>query len=342
MNGSERSDPDDLARPERCAHAARARRICDVCEAAGRAYRACSLACLTQHLSAEHPELEPRSSAERAHAHANELNRGLADSWAGYAEHRQQVTALIGGLPRGAELCVLGAGNCNDLDLEQISAWFSQIHLADLDGEALERARERQSPAVRAKLRLHAELDLSGLIEHVDGWGEQFPDRAELGRSAVLAAQSIVRSLGQSFPAVVSTCVLSELVAPFERSWITSRGNWGELLNALNAIHLATLAGATRPGGQGLLLFDTATSKDTPALGAQHGKTSERLAGFIDAALHEGSLHLKHSPERLLAQLSSPGLKPMVSDATVGAPWLWRVGPDTRLVFSLRFNRISE
>ncbi len=338
MSGSEYSDPDDLARPERCAHAAKPRRICDVCEAAGRTFLACSLACLNHHLSAEHAELAPSTSEERTLEYASALNRRFPDSWAGYAEHRQRVTTLISGLPRGAELCVLGAGNCNDLELEQISAWFSQVHLADLDGEALERARDRQSAAVRAKLTLRAGLDFSGLIEHLDDWGEQFPDRAELGRSAVMAAQGIVQSLGQSFPAVVSTCVLSQLAAPFQRSWITSRSNWGDLLSAINAVHLATLAGATRSGGRGLLIFDTSSSKDTPALGAQHGKSSEQLEAFIEEALNDGSLYLKHQPQQLLAQLSSPGLKSMVSEPNIGTPWLWRLGQDTQLVFSLAFN----
>ena len=338
MSGSEHSDPDDLARPERCAHEAKPRRLCDVCEAAGRTFLACSLACLDHHLSADHAELAPASSAERAHEYASALNRRFPDSWAGYAEHRQRVTELIGGLPRGAELCVLGAGNCNDLELEQLSAWFSQIHLADLDGEALERARDRQSASVKAKLHLQAELDFSGLIEHLDDWGEQFPDRAELGRSAVMAAQGIVQRLGQNFPAVVSTCVLSQLAAPFQRSWITSRSNWGDLLSAINAVHLATLAGATRSGGRGLLIFDTSSSKDTPALGAQHGKTAEQLEAFIDEALADGSLYLKHQPQQLLAQLSSPGLRSLVSEPRIGVPWLWRLGQDTQLVFSLEFS----
>jgi hypothetical protein len=295
---------------------------------------------LAQHVCAEHAPLATTTSAQRAQARVSELNRRLPDSWADNAEHRQHVSALIFDLPRGTELCVLGAGNCTDLELEQLSAWFSRIHLADLDGEALERARDRQSLAVRAKLHLHEDLDFSGVLEHLDDWGEQFPDRAELERAAMFAAQSIVRSLGQSFPAVVSACVLSQLAAPFERSWITSRGNWGELLSALNAIHLATLAGATRSGGRALLIFDSATSKDTPALGAQHGKTSQQLAAFLDSALDEGSLYLKHQPEQLLAQLSSPGLKGLVSAAEIGAPWLRRVGHGTELVFSLAFDRV--
>ena len=337
MSGSEHSDPDDLARPERCVHTAKPRRICDVCESSGRTFLACSLACLDHHLSAEHAELAPTTSAERAYGYASELNRRFPDSWLGYAEHRQRVTALIGGLPRGAELCVLGAGNCNDLELEQISGWFSHILLADLDAEALERARDRQSAAVRAKLHLHAPLDCSGLIEHLDDWGEQFPERAELAQRAVMAAQRIVQSLGQSFPAVVSTCLLSQLAAPFQRAWITSRSNWGDLLRAIDAIHLATLAGATRSGGRGLLIFDTSSSKDTKALGAQHGKTAAELAAFIDEALAEGSLFLKHQPQQLLAQLAAPGLKNLVSEPKLGAPWLWRLGQDTQLVFSLEF-----
>jgi len=45
----------------------------------------------------------------------------------------------------GMRLCILGAGNCNDLDFEALSAWYSEITLVDLDLEAVTRAVERRS-----------------------------------------------------------------------------------------------------------------------------------------------------------------------------------------------------
>ncbi len=281
--------------------------------------------------------MHPEPSAGRAQSYARALNRRFPDSWASYAGHRQHVTELIGRLPRGAELCVLGAGNCNDLELEQLADWFRQIHLVDLDGEALERARERQVARVRGRLVLHPDVDLSGMIEHLDDWGESFPQRAELAGAAVAAAQNIVRSLGQSFPATVSTCVLSQLAVPFRRAWITSRAHWGDLLSALSAVHLATLAGSTRPGGRGVLLFDTASSTGTPVLSEQRGSSTEALEAFVAAAREADELYLRPEPRHIYMQLSAPGLRQLVSEPELGSPWLWELGQDTQLVYSLQF-----
>ena len=312
--------------------------MCDVCEADGHNFLACSLECLNRHLSEVHGEPAPHVSAERARGYARELNRRFPDSWESYAGHRKRVTELIGELPRGAELCVFGAGNCNDLELEQLASWFSEIHLLDLDGEALERSRDRQSAVVKAQLVLHPDVDCSGMLAHLDDWGERFPDRNQLAESAVAAAQDIVRGLRRNFPAVVSTCVLSQLALPFQRAWITSRSNWGDLLSTINAVHLATLAGSTSPGGRGLIVFDTSSSKDTPALAEQRGRSTEELEEFVSEARAAGGLGLRPDPRDLLRQLSAPGLRALVGGAELGSPWLWHLGSDTQLVYSVGFG----
>ena len=48
---------------------------------------------------------------------------------------------------------MLGAGNANDLDLEQLARRFDEVHLVDIDAAALARATGRQTPGVRARLR---------------------------------------------------------------------------------------------------------------------------------------------------------------------------------------------
>jgi hypothetical protein len=61
-----------------------------------------------------------------------------------YSNHRAQQMALVGGW-RGERLAVLGAGNCNDLDLTTLAGSFREIHLFDIDAQALEGAYRRQS-----------------------------------------------------------------------------------------------------------------------------------------------------------------------------------------------------
>ena len=322
---------------ETCGCSARPKRLCDDCEARGRSFLACSLACLERHRTALHADLTEDSLA-RAHGHVRAHNQRFSPSWDASESHRARLMALIAELPQRAELCVFGAGDANDLELERLAGMFSELHLVDLDGEALTRARDRQASAMRAKIVLHERVDASGLLEHLDAWGERFPERTELARVAVEAAQSIVHGLGLSFPAVVSTCLLSQLALPFQRAWLTSRGNWTDLLSTINAIHLATLAGSTRSGGRCLLAFDVASSRETPALAEQQGRGPDELAEFVSEARRAGGLHLRPEPRSLLAQLTSPGMKSLVAEPRLTEPWLWQLEGDTELVYGLIFS----
>ena len=66
-------------------------------------------------------------------------NVSTRENWSQYEDHRARVTELIcrerisilDGKPRS--LCVLGAGNLNDLELVRIQSKFDSIHLVDLD-----------------------------------------------------------------------------------------------------------------------------------------------------------------------------------------------------------------
>src|SRR5882724_7136780 len=165
---------------ETCGCQALPRRHCDLCYAKGRVFLACSLGCLGAH-QLTHGELF--SGAERAKALLAEMNARHPDSSESFALHRQRLMDLVARAGTGGQILVLGAGNASDLDLPYLAASFDQVHLADLDGAALERAKARQPEAVAARLVLHPDVDLSGLLEHIDDWGEAFPEPSELGKT---------------------------------------------------------------------------------------------------------------------------------------------------------------
>src|SRR5688572_29451624 len=145
---------------------------------------------------------------ERAQRAEQKGNREVRDLWERYAGHRQQVTAALLALApeRGGRLGLLGAGNANDLDLEVLAARFDEIHLVDIDPSALSRAMGRQTPAVRARLKTHAPVDLSGLYQQLGRGGAAGADAlVEAGTTAVL------RQLPAELDVVASLCVLSQM-----------------------------------------------------------------------------------------------------------------------------------
>ena len=63
-----------------------------------------------------------------------DLNQSTRTYWESFGFHRGRITELLAGPSNGrGRLCILGAGNCNDLDLTKLLEVFEQVVFVDLD-----------------------------------------------------------------------------------------------------------------------------------------------------------------------------------------------------------------
>ena len=266
------------------------------------------------------------------------MNRRAPDASDWYSSHRRHVMDQLH--DGTGDLCVLGAGNCADIDLEYLGKRFNQIHLVDLDGLAIERSRDRQPRALRERIFLHGELDLSGMLEHLDDWSEQFPSDAELGRAALASAHTIVQSFGRQFDVTLSACVLSQLVLPFQETWVMTEDEWGKLVACTTGVHLTTLFGATREGGRGFMAFDVASSDDLPGLLDYRERSREELQAFVEQQVAAENVALNPSPAELLAEMTGSGAGSSLASASMTLPWLWDIKSAHQLVYGFAFHRL--
>jgi len=311
------------------------RRVCDLCATP---FLACSAACLRRHQAATHGDGASPESTPRATDYHIKLNRnieGHRERYGGHRAHLMRLLATVGGAPN---IGIFGAGNCTDLDADHLASDFSEIHLIDVDPEALERGRDSFPPAARDRVVTHAGIDLSGFEDRIDEWGDRFPDNAELGRAAVASIHSILRQVGRTFHVVLSDCILSQLPIAYRRAWVTSRTNWNNLFTAITAVHLGTLVGSLERGGRGAIACDALGSKTAPALRDLVGASPEELQAFVKDGLLQGTVSLDPDPASLLNGLAVPGLRELVDSPRVTEPWLWNTG-DVLLVYGLLFRR---
>jgi hypothetical protein len=266
-------------------------------------------------------------------------NDGSAGLWDLYAGHRAHLTDLVAARGPAGRLAVLGAGNANDLDLAVLVRRFEEVHLADLDAFALRRASRRQTEATRARLVLHAERDLGGLLSRLPAWRERAPDAEALARVAPAAGARVALQLPGPFDVVVSDCMLSQM------AWtcFQALGDGLLLMNVLDvalAAHLRALIALTRPGGRCLLVTDVVSSDTLPL---------ERLFTRLDGGAllrwldEQRALFSGTSPVLARTMLEQdPALARQVEDVSLTAPWLWRVAERrTVLVYGLAFSRRS-
>lgn len=287
------------------------------------------------------------ATSEREVARQKQSNSNAAQHHAAYANHRLHLTDLLMARPEaarasaeGPRLCVLGAGNCGDLDLERLATRYRSIHLVDIDAEALERATRRQSASTRAALVSIAPLDLSGLLEPLECWKNMRITSDEMLAHPVRAARSITDSIGGPFEVVVSACVLSQMHLSVRNGLTDSHPLFQAAGYTLNLTHLHTLARlATPASGVALLVSDVATEQMAPLDRA--GALGD-LRGMLEHQLSVGSVFDAVRPDALVAiACDDPGLVRDFGLSNIVDAWVWKNGPRRSfLVYALELPRL--
>jgi hypothetical protein len=269
-------------------------------------------------------------------------NRQSASSWEPFADHRARVTALaLGSGEPQQRIAVLGAGNCNDLDLPALAARFRTIHLVDIDPEALRRARDRQLPGTAASLVLRAPLDLSGAWVVLPQYRSRRATASELSDIPVASAERVASALPETFDVVLSACVLSQILHACGVALGVDHPDLAGVREALSLAHLHALVRLVRPGGTGVLVTDTCSSLLYPALEDRFRAPSPRA--LIDDLEETGAVLTGTRPSAVLGALAGdPSLAPQVERVRRVEPWLWRMGAIVLLVYAVAFERRSQ
>lgn len=259
-----------------------------------------------------------------------------------FRSHRANVTALIAGpvaSGRGGDrLCVLGAGNAHDLELERLLTLFAEVHLVDIDAAALERARQRVPAGPRTRVFAHGPIELSGMFENLERWAKLQVTAPELARAPAVGARRIAAALPGPFDVVASTCLLTQLQLALLQLLGDRHQLFTVLREFLTLTHLRTLAALTKPGGRALLVTDLCEAASFPAGRPKDEADVEPLMRELVAAGHV--IHSAH-PELLRVTLADdPVLARDFEPGEISAPWLWQNGPETRfLVYGLELPR---
>jgi hypothetical protein len=263
-------------------------------------------------------------------------NRNSESCWAQFADHR----ALLTGLGRdagGERLAVLGAGNCNDLDLKALAERYREIHLVDLDEQALAKAYARQTPEVQKALVLHAPVDLSGALDTLAELRHERPTPAQLAALPGKAADHVTLALRGTFDTVMSTCLLSQIMHG-ARLALGEHPDLELIATALALGHLRSLVRLVRPGGTGIFASDTCSSEMYPAL-------VERVKQFSPLAVlgrleETGNILSGTRPSMIFEALTAdPEIAPRLNPPQLVEPWLWKMGKLSLLVYGIIFQK---
>jgi hypothetical protein len=267
------------------------------------------------------------------------LNRATEKSADLFAAHRRRVTAIALGADGGAA-AVLGAGNCNDVDLGALAARASPIHLIDLDGEALRGAIARQPEDVRGALVLHAGVDLSGILDRMTGWPRGAPPPEEIDAAIGEAARGVDLPAGD-LALCLSSCLYTQMILSIVERIGERHPRCVDLVRAVRTGHLRTIARSLRRDGLGVIVSDMVSSDTVPDLAATPPRL---LAGRMEALVRARNFFTGANPYVVASALKTdPAIAPLVRDVGLGEPWLWQIAPRRwYLVFAVRFRRTDR
>jgi hypothetical protein len=267
------------------------------------------------------------------------LNRESRAGWDRYAVHRAHVMDHLTRCraARGRRLCLLGAGNCNDLDLATLLREFREVHLVDLDGDALAEAAVRQACATQSGLHLHV-ADVSGIAHQLGRLAAAAPlSPAELDATVRAAATAPLPPIDAPFDVVGSTCLLTQLIDAVRIALGNDHPRMLELALTVRNRHLQMLVELTGLHGQAVLITDIVSSLTCPELA---NVATAALPQLVAQRIRQGDFFTGTNPAVLRAFFGSdPSTAPQLQAVQLVKPWRWDFGPRYYAVCAIRVLR---
>jgi len=287
---------------------------------------------------------DDRSDLRSTFQQRNALGRG---DWERYAAHRRHVTERLLDIAVGAagttptarvqQLCLLGAGNANDVDLPRLLERFERLLLVDLDADALQSGVARQRLEAEPRVATRA-LDVTGNADLLTQLSPALPlDDLRLRACREQTAAGPPGELGGPFDVVASLCLMTQLIDSVLLTLGERHPAAIDLLMGIRNQHLRQLIELTRPGGTALLVTDVVSSASHPPLA--HATEAE-LPGLVARLINERNFFTGANPFALRAFFQTDSrIAPWVEHVELTNPWLWDFGPRVYAVCALVVRR---
>lgn len=266
-------------------------------------------------------------------------DRNSADSklaWTNCASHREQLRKIlvqVGGNRRG-ELCVWGAGPCNDLELDTLCRYYRHITLVDMDSATLNAALQVRQLDQSDQITAVGGTDLSGIHSLVDQYRHR-PEKGLLHRIQQTASQHQL-DLPDQFDVLISTCLLSQIFIHLVRVLEDQAREMVETLQIVRRRHLELMLEHTRPGGAAILVTDVTSSDALPELLVPDPDLDQLLRDTICQGNHFHGLNPLSIDQTIR---SEPSLSSQIDSFQVSRPWIWNATARTYCCLAFLMNK---
>ncbi|MCI0359721.1 MAG: hypothetical protein L0211_14690 [Planctomycetaceae bacterium] len=267
----------------------------------------------------------------REQVRRNQATRG---AWQRFAPHRRRITDLLTAAVQAAKrprrLAVLGAGNCNDLDLSALRTQFAAIDLVDCDRDAVLQGIDRQGLAADSAIQAIGPIDLSRWAEFDSSTSASYqPLPLPIPQADIVPQADVVASL----------CLLSQILESLALALGASHPRFLELVQQERSSHFRLMIDHLLPGGTGLFATDLVSSDTTPQL---VDAKDVALSDLVRTCIECGNFFTGLNPAVIHSLLRTDAdVAPKITDVVMVPPWTWDLGPRVYLVYAVRFRRLT-
>ncbi len=271
-------------------------------------------------------------------AQRNASGRG---AWQWMSGHRRRVTSI---LLREADadakktLCLLGCGNCNDIDLRSLAEVYGRVDLADIDADAIRFGIQHQLPDAPTHVHSLAPFDVTGCAQSLSELVSSAPV-TDSDAEALMGqlSRKVEPPLGSPCDVVASVGLLSQLIECITLTLGERHPQYLPAIQAIRSQHMRLMIDSLRPGGTGLLITDFVSTATAPSLSLI---TDRMLPQVVEQLIRDQNFFTGLNPNVLLDQLHhDDALAPRIRDLGRSDPWIWDMGKKQFAVVALRFRR---
>lgn len=269
--------------------------------------------------------------------HQIALNLSSRDAWDAFANHRNQVTSLLKHGSNQSRLCILGAGNCNDLHLSTLLKSHQDVHLVDIDRHALVEGTTRQNLANHPRIYLHGDIDLTGMTDLMTHWSpDSTLSEADIA-TCMNAPTHCLKKVPGPFEVVASTCLLSQLIKIIVDVVGENHPQFVKLIQAIRMGHLRLLMRLVADGGFGVLITDVVSSDSFPNLASV---PVHHLNQVLVQLIRKGNFFHGVNPAMIMNLFrQDPVLSKEIATLEPIGPWQWNLGPRHYAVVAMKVQK---
>ena len=258
------------------------------------------------------------------------INAKTRSSWNSYRQHRQEITRIIlsASQKHGQNVLILGAGNCNDLDLNRLVSKGTDLHLADVDIESSLEGVKRQGLTSDAIASVK-KIEMSGLSTI-----DSSTLASESSFAAALDLDQICTHYVEHFDVVICTCVFSQMAGALRRA---TQPDWdqSDLLVTLRRRFINEMNRLTAAGGLVIWISDLVSTDTCPEI---HTTPTEALPSLLKVCLNSGNFLSGTHPQRVFEDLA----KATGSTALMHRPWIWSMGARKYAVYAISAVSVDQ